>query len=115
MTTPSATYQLFEAAMRERRPVVCVYHGHRRAVCPAVLGHSDGVETALVFQYAGGSSGGVVTGDWKCLKLAGVDAAELIDGIWQAGGGDHTSAQTCVKDVDLDVNPASPFGPRRRL
>lgn len=115
MIRPSATYQIFEAAMRERRPVVCIYQGHRRAICPVVLGHSDGGETALVFQYAGGSSGGAVTGDWKCMKLAGVDAAELIDGLWQDGGGDHAGAQTCVKDVDLDVNPDSPYRPKRRL
>ena len=58
---PSRTYLLFERAMRERRPLVCLYDGYPRA------------------------------------------------------GSSHRTSQTCVRDVDLDVNPGSPFDPRRKL
>lgn len=111
---PSRTYQLFAEAMAGRRPVACVYQGHPRAICPAILGHSDGKEMALAWQFAGHGSKGPVRGQWKCLSLAEVSRAEMVDGPWLAGK-QHKTAQSCVKDVDLDVNPDSPYSPRRRI
>lgn len=110
----SATYGLFEQAMRERRPLVCMYDGHPRAICPIILGHSDGGEKALTWQFGGSGSRGPVHGQWRCLELAKVTHAEFNDGRWQSGDS-HKTSQTCVKDVDLDINPSSPFNPRRRL
>jgi hypothetical protein len=69
---PSATYRLLEKAMRELKPVVCMYQGHPRAICPIILGHSDGAEKALAFQFGGSGSKGPVRGAWKCLALAEV-------------------------------------------
>jgi hypothetical protein len=111
---PSATYRLLEKAMRELKPVVCMYQGHPRAICPIILGHSDGAEKALAFQFGGSGSKGPVRGAWKCLALAEVSNAEIIYGPWRSGGR-HSQSQSCVKDVDLDVNPESPYKPRRRI
>lgn len=114
--TESATYRLFYRAMADRRPIVCMYHGYPRAVCPIILGHTDGHEKALVYQFAGASSRGARGArGWKCLTLSDVDGAELIDGPWHDGGGPHGAAQSCVKTVDVDVNPDSPYDPKRRL
>lgn len=110
----SETYLLFEQAMRERKPVICMYDGHPRAVCPIILGHSDGVEKSLTYQFDGTGSDGPVRGDWKCFFLDKVESAEIVDGPWRAGSS-HKTSQSCVKEVDLDVNPNSPFGPKRRL
>jgi hypothetical protein len=55
-----------------------------------------------------------VRGQWKCLSLAEVSNAEIIDGLWQTGER-HSQRQSCVRDVDLDVNPDSPYEPKRRL
>ena len=52
--------------------------------------------------------------DWKCLSLAKVSDVQLREGPWYAGDS-HTQRQGCVKVVDLDVNPASPYNPKRRL
>jgi hypothetical protein len=38
----------------------------------------------------------------------------LRDGPWHAGDS-HNQPQGCVDVVDLDVNPASPYNPKRRL
>lgn len=111
---PSRTYQLFAEAMAARLPVACIYQGYPRAVCPVILGHSDGVEKALTWQIAGQGSGGPVHGAWKCLTLADAEEPAIINGPWQTGKR-HSQAQTCVKDVDLDVNPDSPYAPRRSL
>jgi len=111
---PSPTYELFAKAMVARRPVVCTYQGHPRAICPIILGHTEGAEKALTWQFEGSGSGGPVRGRWKCLSLAEVSNAEIVDGPWRSDR-EHSQRQSCVKDVDLDVNPDSPYEPKRRL
>ena len=112
----SVTYRLFHEAMAERKQVICTYGGYRREICPVVLGHSDGEEKSLVYQFGGESSrGGRAAGDWKCLSLAKVRDARLREGPWNGGVGPHGTAQTCVREVDYDINPNSPYDPKRRL
>lgn len=111
---PSPTYRLFAGAMAARRPVTCVYQQYPRAVCPIILGHSDGAEKSLVWQFAGHGSHGPVRGQWKCLSLAEVRNAEMVEGPWQSGTR-HSRAQSCVRTVDLDVNPDSPYAPTRLI
>ncbi len=111
---PNRTYQLFAEAMAARRPVACIYQGHPRTVCPVILGHSDGVEKTLTWQVSGRSSQGPVHGQWKCLTLSEVEKPVIVEGAWRTGTR-HSQAQTCVKDVDLDANPDSPYAPRRML
>lgn len=112
---PSPTYELFATAMAERKQVLCRYDGYRRELCPVILGHTEGAEVVLAFQFGGESSKGLPpAGQWKCLRLAKVTDARLRDGSWHAGAA-HERPQHCVRTVDLDVNPSSPYKPRRRL
>jgi hypothetical protein len=111
----SRTYALFARAIAERKQVLCRYDGFPRALCPIILGHSKGEEVALVYQFAGGSKSGLPPGgQWKCLHLSKVTDASLRAGRWHAGSR-HDWRQTCVEVVDLDVNPDSPYRPRRHL
>ena len=111
----SRTYALFERAMRLRKPVVCMYGGHPRELCPIILGHSQGEEKALTYQFGGGSSSGLPRGgEWRCLWLAKVSDIQLRDGPWIAGSS-HTQPQGCVAIIDLDVNPSSPYHPKRAI
>ena len=110
----SRTYSLFVSAMAARQPVACMYQGYPRVLCPIILGHTNGVEKALTWQFAGYGSQGAVRGQWKCLTLEEVSNAEVIDGEWRSGH-EHRQAQSCVKGVDLDVNPDSPYRPKRRM
>jgi hypothetical protein len=111
----SPAYALFARAMRERKQVVCLYDGWRRELCPIILGHTDGAEKALTFQF-GGETGSRLRpgGDWRCLFLDRVTGVELRDGPFHAGDR-HQVRQSCVAEVDLDVNPESPYRPKRRL
>ena len=110
----SRTYALFECAMRLRKPMVCIYGGRRRELCPIILGHSQGQEKALTYQFGGESSSGLPRGgEWRCLWLSKVSGIELRDGPWIAGSS-HSRPQGCVEIVDLDVNPSSPYRPKRR-
>jgi hypothetical protein len=111
----SSAYNLFEQAMINRRQILCKYDGHPRELCPIILGHSNGQEKALTYQFGGQSSKGLPPGgQWRCLWLAKVSNVQLRDGPWHAGEG-HSQPQGCVEIVDLDVNPASPYNPKRRL
>jgi hypothetical protein len=112
---PSSAYNLFEQAMTSRKQVLCSYDGYHRELCPVILGHTNGQEVALAYQFAGQSKSSLPTkGQWKCFLLSKVSNIQLRDGPWHAGSS-HTSPQGCVKAVDLDVNPASPYNPKRRL
>jgi hypothetical protein len=100
----SATYRLFRKAILDERQVVCVYKGHRRELCPHILGHTGGEEKVLAFQFAGESSTRLPPGgEWRCLYLSQVREACLRDGPWHEGA-QHRARQRCVEAVDLDVN-----------
>jgi hypothetical protein len=84
--------------------VTCLYKGYYRELCPIIIGHTRGQERVLAFHFGGHSSSGLPAhGNWKCLDLSQIDDPKLRDGLWHEGAS-HTKQQTCVEDVDLDVN-----------
>lgn len=98
-----------------RKQVLCTYDGYPRELCPVILGHTGDQEMALTFQFGGRSGSGLPPGgQWKCLRLSKIRKARLRDGPWHAGTR-HTQPQPCVRVVDLDVNPNSPYNPKRRF
>jgi uncharacterized protein (DUF4415 family) len=112
---PSSVYELFEQAMISGKQILCTYKGRRRELCPIILGHSQGREKALTYQFGGQSNRGLPPeGQWRCLWLSEVSNVRLRDGPWYAGDR-HNQPQGCVEIVDLDVNPDSPYNPKRRL
>jgi hypothetical protein len=112
---PSASYHLFAQAMAGRKQILCRYDGYPRELCPIILGHSQGQEKALTYQFGGQSKSGLPPGgEWRCLWVSKVSNVRLRDGPWHAGAS-HTQPQGCVETVDLDVNPTSPYNPRRRF
>jgi len=99
---PSATYALFREAILAERQVICSYDGRYRELCPHIIGRNrNGEEVVLAWQFAGESSGALP--QWRCLRLANVTNASLRKGRWHEGGS-HRSEQTCVSDIDLDIN-----------
>jgi hypothetical protein len=103
---PSSTYALFRAAMLAEQQVICSYGGRHRELCPVILGFNrSGEEAVLAWQFAGEVSEGRLPrgGTWKCLRLAKVRNARSRAGPWHEGSA-HGTAQTCVTNVDLDIN-----------
>jgi hypothetical protein len=99
---PSFTYILFRNAIRAEQQVVCTYAGRSRQLCPHIIGtNKDGEEVVLAWQFAGESSGRLP--QWRCLKLANVKDARAREGRWHEGGS-HRTSQTCVSNIDLDIN-----------
>ncbi|MGY3035855.1 hypothetical protein ACVIIV_005025 [Bradyrhizobium sp. USDA 4354] len=98
----SRTYTLFRNAILAEQQVTCVYEGRHRELCPHIIGTSkSGEEAVLAWQLAGESSGSLP--QWRCLKLANVRGARARDGRWHEGGS-HRTTQTCVSNIDLDIN-----------
>ena len=53
----SAVYAMLREAVVKKRVVAATYNGHKRVMCPHVLGRNrQGREQALFYQFAGGSS-----------------------------------------------------------
>jgi hypothetical protein len=99
---PSAMYLLFRNAILAEQQVNCLYDGRRRELCPHIIGtNRHGEEVVLAWQFGGESSGPLP--QWRCLKLANARFAQARDGEWFAGAS-HQSTQTCVTDIDLDIN-----------
>lgn len=112
----SWVYNLFREAMAEKKQIVCMYGGRRREICPAILGHTDGEEKALAYQFAGETNSRLPPGgEWRCFSLSKVTDVRLRAGPWLTGDGTHSASQPCVRDVDFDVNPDSPYSPKHRL
>ena len=99
---PSASYILFRNAILAEQQVVCAYESRHRELCPHIIGaNKNGEEVVLAWQFGGDSSGKLP--QWRCLRLAKVRNARARDGRWHEGGS-HRSEQTCVSEIDLDIN-----------
>ncbi|WP_431017452.1 hypothetical protein [Bradyrhizobium pachyrhizi] len=99
---PSKAYALFRKAILTEQQVVCIYDGRPRELCPHIIGYNkSGEEVVLAWQFAGESSGRLP--QWRCLRLAHVSDISLRKGAWYEGGS-HRTEQTCVSEIDLDIN-----------
>jgi hypothetical protein len=99
---PSSNYTLFRNAILAEQEVTCLYEGRRRELCPHIIGaNRNGEEVVLAWQFAGESSGPLP--QWRCLRIANVRNARARTGPWHEGG-THRSTQSCVSDIDLDIN-----------
>lgn len=104
MIVPSAAYKLFRQAILQEKQITCMYDGHYRELCPLVIGYKDKKEKVLAYQFAGNSKSGLPHGgEWRCLYVSRVRAAQTRDGPWHEGN-EHTKTQRCVDLVDLDIN-----------
>ncbi len=105
----------FHRAILDRKQITCTYKGAYREICPHILGHSDGIEKALVYQFGGESTTGLPAGgEWRCFHLSDADDVRIREGPWHSGRS-HRSAQKCVERVYIDVNTDVPNQPGRRL
>jgi len=72
-------------------PVAAIYDGLLRLLCPHALGRKSGRLHAFCYQYGGESHrrpayGGRTNGEWRCLAV------------------EKTPRQTCIDEVDFDID-----------
>jgi hypothetical protein len=93
---------LVRRAIAEKLCVEAVFDGHRRQLCPHVIGTRAGEPRALFFQYAGGSRKGLEPGGgWRCLAIAGLSEVSLHGGEWCSAP--RSQPQRCIDEVDIEV------------
>ncbi len=96
-------YQQLREAIANKQPVRVRFKGADRDVCPHVIGHKNGGQKVLTYQFAGYSSSGLPPGgEWRCMFISDIASVAVIDGAWHTGTG-HSRPQTCVDEVDLEV------------
>jgi hypothetical protein len=100
----SPQYQIIRTAILKHQQLVVSYKGYLREVCPHVIGHKNGREKVLTYQFGGGSSSGLPpAGEWRCMFIDEIAKVVAKDGQWHTGNS-HTQPQTCVDYVDVDVS-----------
>src|SRR3954462_6287057 len=101
---PSAVYQEWLDAIRDKRRVQYVYKGEGREGCPHVLGlDKDGIEKVLVRRIIPGSG---LPAKWRCLFLSDTAGLKPVAGKWLEGDS-RTVRNSCVVEVHIDVNRAA--------
>lgn len=99
----SPNYELIKEAIVAGHQVIANYRGRRREMCPHTLGHTNGREQGLFFQFGGESSKGLPDGgEWRCMDIALIESLEVVEGEWHTRD-DHSRPQTCVEVVDVEV------------
>jgi hypothetical protein len=99
----TAVYARIRAATLAKQQVVATYKGHRRELCPHILGTKDGRRQALFFQFGGGSSSSLPAGgDWRCLPVDELEDVVVRDGPWHSNSLDRF-LETCVDEIDVEA------------
>lgn len=103
----SKNYELVKEAIQTKRSVEATYNGKLRFLSPHTLGHTDGHEQALFYQFGGESNSKIIIPgsahkeNWRCLNLDKLIIHCFIDE-WHTSN-DHSRPQTGVKIVDIEV------------
>lgn len=100
---------MIREAILTRDIVIASYHGYVREMCPHAIGKKNGRAQALLYQFAGQSSGGLQHDgsptNWRCLcvdELSDVSIKKSA-GEWHTASNYSGGAQHCVDEIELKV------------
>lgn len=100
------TYDLVKQAILEKKCVTCMYNGFLRKMTPHVIGTKKGTEQALFYQYGGESSSGLSSDpakNWRCIPIGKIEDLSINGDAFQTAH-NHSRTQTCVDDIDVEVD-----------
>lgn len=101
--TDSEVYELLRLAIMRRKPLAAEYDGQQRLLCPHVLGRKAGRLRAFCFQFGGSSNSQLgEIGAWRCLAVDKLKQVDWSDASWHTGP--KSGQQTCVDDVDFEID-----------
>jgi len=103
----SANYQIIRNAILNKQNVSADYKDFFRIMTPHVLGHKNGKEKCLLYQFDGKSSSATTFPEnspknWRCVFLDELRNIAVIDGTMHTCD-QHRQRQTCVDDVDVEL------------
>jgi hypothetical protein len=98
--------EIIVEAIRNRRPIIAYYEGHRRLLCPHVIGLKRGRLQGLFYQFGGTSGSGLRPpghpANWRCMLIDAMDGVESSEGAWHTAR-NHSQPQTCVDRIIAEV------------
>jgi hypothetical protein len=103
----SRNFDLVREAVENRQQVFALYRGHRRQMCPHVLGWKNGRRQALFYQFGGTSDSGLQWDgspmNWRCIPVDDLKDLRLVDGPWHTAP-NHSRPQSCVDSIVAEVD-----------
>jgi len=101
-----SNYELIRTAILGKQQIHADYQNRRRELCPHAIGHKNGKEQALFYQFGGESSKGIIVPgsdeNWRCITISGLSNVSVHSGQWYSAE-NHGSAQTCVGEIDVEI------------
>jgi hypothetical protein len=103
---PTRTYNTIRSAILAGQNIIGDYKGYHRVMTPHTLGHKDGKEQCLFYQFAGESSSANTfpknsPNNWRCITLVELKNVATTGGELHTCT-QHTQPQTCVDVVDVE-------------
>jgi len=99
-------YDIIKQAILKKQQITATYNGLHREMCPHVIGKKNGKAHCLFYQFAGQSSSGSIVPNslenWRCIPVDKLKDVVAREGEWNTAG-NHSTSQTCVDDVDVEV------------
>jgi hypothetical protein len=94
-----------------------MYHDYHRLLCPHRLGWNRGKQArALCYQFGGESESGLEPlgsmANWRCMAVDDLSQVKLLEGVWHTAL-NHARPQTCVAEVDVDVEDQLEHDPQK--
>jgi hypothetical protein len=106
MSTLDEKIAVIRDAVETGKQVHFTYQGHLRETCPHVLGTTDNVWRALVWQFGGTSSKGPQSiPNWRDIPLADISDLTAQEGDWHRGEVTGMRQQHAVEHVVAVVSP----------
>lgn len=103
----SAAYQLVRNAILNRQNISATYKGYHRITTPHTLGHKDGKEKCLLYQFGGDSSKGTVfpensPNNWRDVFVEELTNVQIVGGAIHTCT-KHTQRQNSADQVDVEL------------
>jgi len=103
----SPVYQILREAIINKQNIQADYKNYPRIMTPHVLGHKDGKEQCLLYQFDGQSSSATCFPEnspenWRCVFVNELKNISVIGGEIHTCT-KHTQRQTCVDRVDVEL------------
>jgi|SRR5579859_1827883 len=94
-------------AINAKVPVLAIYKGTERWICPHRIGYKGMSMNLLSYQYAGHSDSGLGPDgsdvNWRCWNVADVSSVQIVEGEWHSALVVGVKRSTCVDTVLAEV------------
>lgn len=101
-----STYEIIRQAILDKDQILATYDGHKREMCPHVIGRKHGRAQALFYQFGGSSNSGIgpagSPGNWRCIPIDQLTDVSSRKGEWFTAS-NHSRRQSCVGAIDVEV------------